>query len=67
MLRVFVNTVIRLQRLNNLIEKFCKSVGMKLNLRKTKSMVFRNDGIVKLIEKWFYESVEIEMFQSINI
>ena len=37
----FSDTVIRLQRLIDLIEKICKSVGMKLNLRKTKIMVFR--------------------------
>ena len=57
----FSDTVIRLQRLIGLIEKFCKSVGIKLNLRKTKIMVFRNGGIVKLIEKWFYEGVEMEI------
>ena len=28
----FSDTIVRLQRLINLIEKFCKSVGMKLNL-----------------------------------
>ena len=43
----FSDTVIRLQRQIDLIEKVCKSVGMKLNLSKTKIMVFRNGGIVK--------------------
>ena len=57
----FSDTVIRLQRLIDLIEKFCKSVGMKLNLRKTKIMVFRNGGIVKQIERWYYEGAEIEI------
>ena len=47
----FSDTVIRLQRLIDLIEKFCKSVGMKLNLNKTKIMVFRNGGIVNQTEK----------------
>ena len=37
----FSDTVIRLQRLINLVEKFCKSVGMTLNLAKTKIIVFR--------------------------
>ena len=57
----FSDTVVRLQRLINLIEKFCNAVGMKLNLDKTKIMVFRNGGIVKHIEKWFFQGTEIEI------
>ena len=57
----FSYTVIRLQRLINLIEKFCNSVGMKLNLSKTKIMVFRNGGILRHAEKWFYQGVEVEV------
>lgn len=34
---------------------------MELNLSKTKIMVFRNGGIVKQIEKWYFEGVEIEI------
>ena len=36
----FSDTVIRLHRLIDLIEYFCKSVGIKLNLRKTKNVFF---------------------------
>ena len=57
----FSDTVVHLQQLIDLIDKFCKSVGMKLNLSKTKSMVFRNGGIVKQIKKWYFEGVEIEI------
>ena len=57
----FSDTIIRLQRLINLIGNFCKSVGMKLNLCKTKIMVFRNGGILKHAEKWFYQGVEVEV------
>ena len=57
----FSDTVVRLQRFIDLIDTFCKSVGMKLNLSKTKIMVFRNGGIVKQIEKWFFEDEEIEI------
>ena len=57
----FSDTVVRLQRLINLIEKFCNAVGMKLNLDKTKIMVFRNGGIVKHVEKWFFQGTEIEI------
>lgn len=34
---------------------------MKLNLNKTKITVFRNGGILKQIEKWYFEGVEIEI------
>ena len=57
----FSDTVTRLQRLINLIEKFCNAVGMKLNLEKTKIMVFRNGGIVKQNERWFFQGMEIEI------
>ena len=62
----FSDTVIRLQRLINLIEKFCNAVGMKLNLNKTKIMVFLNGGIVKQIEKWFFQETEIEIVSIYN-
>ena len=40
----FADSVARLQKQINLIEKFCKSVGMSLNFSKTKIIVFRNGG-----------------------
>ena len=57
----FSDTVIRLQKMVDLIGKFCKSVGMEINLKKTKIMVFRNGGIVKQTEKWLYQGTEIEI------
>ena len=57
----FADTVVRLQRQINLIEKFCDSVGMYLNLSKTKIMVFRNGGIIKQTEKWYYQGKQIEI------
>ena len=35
---------------------------MELNLSKTKNMVFRNGGIVKQAEKWYFEGVDIEIY-----
>ena len=35
-------TIIQLQRKINISEKFCRKYGMKVNLDKTKVMVFRN-------------------------
>ena len=52
----FADTVVRLQRQINLISRFCNSVGMSLNLSKTKIMVFRKE-----IERWFYQGIWIEI------
>jgi len=60
----FSDTIIRLQRQINLIKKFCKSVDMKINLDKTKIIVFRNGGVVKQIEKWTYCGENIDIVSS---
>ena len=58
----FSDTVIRLQKMVDLIGKLCKSVGMEINLKKKKKiMVFRNGGIVKQTEKGLYQGTEIEI------
>ncbi|MEW8544974.1 MAG: reverse transcriptase family protein, partial [Candidatus Thiodiazotropha sp.] len=57
----FSDTLVRLQRQINLIENFCKSAKMSLNLNKTKIIVFRNGGIVKQTEKWYFLGNEIEI------
>ena len=56
----FNDTVIRLQLLINCIQRFCESVGMLLNLLKTKMIVFRNGGILKQMEKWYYKGKIID-------
>ena len=43
----FADTVLRLQRQIDKICSFCKCVKMKINLRKTKIVVFRNWGYLK--------------------
>ena len=60
----FSDTIIRLQHQINCIERFCLSVGMHLNLLKTKIIVYRNGGVLKQIEKWFYmrEVVDVVSF-----
>ena len=50
----FNDTIIRLQHQINCRERFCESVGMFLNLSKIKIVVFRNGGVVKQTEKWFF-------------
>ena len=60
----FSDTIIRPQHQINCIERFCLSVGMHLNLLKTKNKVFRNGGVLKQTEKWFYmrEVVDVVSF-----
>ena len=60
----FSDTIIRLQHQINCIERFCLSVGMHLNLLKTKNIMFRNGGALKQSEKWFYmrEVVDVVSF-----
>lgn len=56
----FSDTVIGLQGLINEIEIFCKTVGVEINLDKTKIIVFRNGGPLKQVEKWFLDGKIIE-------
>ena len=57
----FSDTIVRLQHQINCIETFCLSVGMQLNLLKTKIIVFRNGGVLKQTEKWFYMRAPIDV------
>ena len=56
----FSDTVIQLQRQIDGIAKFSDTVGMKINLDKSKIMVFRNGGVIKQNEKWFLKGNQIE-------
>ena len=58
---IFSDNVIDLQRKINTLKQFCDEWGMKVNLSKTKIMVFRNGGILKNIEKWYYGKDQIEV------
>ena len=55
------DTVANLQDHIDRISEFCDSTGMKLNLSKSKVMVFRNGGPLKSYEKWFYKNDKIEV------
>ncbi len=48
------------QKLLNILSDFCNKWCLKVNLEKTKFMVFRNGGIVKGIEKVYFNNVKIE-------
>ena len=51
---ICANTVGNLQSQINCLDAFCKKWGMKVNLSKSKVMVFRNGGIVRFNEKCFF-------------
>jgi hypothetical protein len=53
------DTPVQLQRIINTIHTFCIKYGMKVNLDKTKIIVFRRGGCLKHNEKWFYDSEQI--------
>ena len=43
------------------LEKASSSLGLVVNLEKTKVMVFRKGGHIAATEKWFYNHTEIEI------
>ena len=63
----FSDSVGRLQRIIDSIASFCDLVGMKINLEKTKIIVFRNGGPLRGVEKWFYNGDPIEVVHFTSI
>ena len=57
----FAETIIQLQRQINKIEQFSNDVGLDVNLDKTKIVEFRNGGVVKHTEKWYYNNNVIDI------
>ena len=54
------DTVGRLQAQLDVLENYCNLWGMKVNLKKSKIIVYRNGGIVKSNERWFYMGESLE-------
>ena len=59
----FADTVVGLQRLLNELSVFCKSVGLHINFDKTKIIVFRNGGPLRMTEKWVFDGKNIERYK----
>jgi hypothetical protein len=55
------DSVGRLQAVINVLEFFCCKWGLKINMSKTKVIVFRRGGIIKANEKWYFNGNEIEV------
>ena len=51
----FADTVVWIQCELNELEIFCNSVGIYVYFDKTKIIVHRNGGILRVIEKWMIE------------
>ena len=51
----------RLQKIINLLSTYCDDWGLQVNLEKTKIMVFRNGGVLKKNESWFFKGNKIEI------
>ena len=54
------DTVRDLQAQIDIIARFCARTNMKINLQKTKVIVFRNDGILRYYEKRYFNGVAFE-------
>ena len=55
------DTVRNLQKLADHLSSFCKRWKMKVNIDKTKVIVFRNGGYLRHYEKWFIDGAQIEV------
>ena len=53
------DTVGRLQKLINTLEIFCDNWGLSVNMETNKIIVFRNGGVLKRNEKWYYRGKQI--------
>ena len=51
----------RVQKVLNALSKFCSKWGLYVNMSKTKAMVFRNGGIVKYCEKFYFDNKKIDI------
>ena len=57
----FADTIVGLQRFLNELQRFCNSVGIYINFDKTKIVVHRNEGPLRLTEKWWFEGKNVEI------
>lgn len=58
---IFADTVIELHRLMNRLSPYCDAWRLKVNLLKTKVIVFRNGGPLRHYEKWKFKDIQLEV------
>ena len=56
-----MDTVSRMQKILNVLSKYCKKWGLIVSIAKTKILVFRRVGKIKNNEKWLFDGTPIEM------
>jgi len=50
----------RVQHILNTLSKFCSNWGLRVNMDKTKAMVFRNGGIIRKNEVLYYNGIKLQ-------
>jgi hypothetical protein len=65
-LAVGATTRIGLQRAINYVKDFCEEWGLKINVDKTKIVVFKKGGNLSRDEKWRLDGEEIEIVKEIK-
>lgn len=55
------DTVRNLQMQLCILSRFCDLTGMKINVSKTKVMVFRNGGHLRENEKWYFQGQKLDV------
>ena len=55
------DTVLRLQKQIDSISSFSKELDMKINIEKSKIIVFRNGGPLRRSEKWYLDGKQVEV------
>ena len=58
------DTVGKLREMIRVLEDFSKKFGLKINLKKTKIMIFRRGGKIKKEETFYFEKTRIEIVNS---
>ena len=58
---MFRESKIELQRLLNKLYAYCTKWNLKVNIDKTKVIVFRNGGYLRKYEKWFYGNTQLHV------
>ena len=58
---LFADTKVELQRLINKLKLYCDKYKLKINLKKTNVIVFRNGGYLRQYETWFYDNIPLRV------
>ena len=51
----------RMQKILNVLSKYCKKWGLIVSIAKTKILVFRRRSKIKNNEKWWFDGTPIEV------